>query len=510
MTSLETTDDGNEDNKQQPKIYAKNSMDRFGDDLCALIVSYLTFEDRFRYECVSKQFQRTVFESVVDITLSDRFINKILKRKKIKRQLLTRIVIKFTNIETIDCRGITKKYEKLFESVVDITLSDRFINKILKRKKIKRQLLTRIVIKLTNIETIDCRGITKKYEKLVPEVLQIFRDNCRHLREIYCNLRENSSQTMSSLLALITRIGNFCKEFRIFGSLINGIEPKSESQSLIHCNRLSHLNVISLADVFDSTSRHILAKNLTKFESYYGDQLKGQLSAFVAHNQSLRSLTFRTDLSAFVAHNQSLRSLTFRTDVKTQETLNQMSVQLSRLTQLRDLRLGFELCVDKLSVNESLRTIGLNCKQLQRLTLLLISSPDYSIQLTLDSLGSYHRLKRLQLEYINIDINANPFKHCKRLTHLELILTPKLAKVLENCHQNCSRLQYLYIRDFDNIIDTECLSHISRLPALQTLVIHCYQDIDLSDNDLNAVLSSSPKLKTIEIHVNNEKKFYSK
>ncbi|CAG2123271.1 unnamed protein product, partial [Medioppia subpectinata] len=71
-TSLEATDDGNEDNKQQPKLYAKDSMDRFGDDLFGLILSYLLLEDRFRLECVSKQFQRTVFESVVDMKIDDR------------------------------------------------------------------------------------------------------------------------------------------------------------------------------------------------------------------------------------------------------------------------------------------------------------------------------------------------------------------------------------------------------------------------------------------------------
>ncbi|CAG2110472.1 unnamed protein product [Medioppia subpectinata] len=77
-TSLVTTDDGNEDNRQQIRIYAKNSMDRFGDDLYGLILSYLLIEDRFQCECVSKQFQRTVFESVVDINLSNKFLIKIL------------------------------------------------------------------------------------------------------------------------------------------------------------------------------------------------------------------------------------------------------------------------------------------------------------------------------------------------------------------------------------------------------------------------------------------------
>ncbi|CAG2103259.1 unnamed protein product [Medioppia subpectinata] len=100
MALLDTTDDGNEDNKQQTQIYAKNSMDRFGDDMCALILSYLSFDDRFRYECVSKQFQRTVFESVVDIHIYDRFMNKIMNEMSIDTQLLATIAINPSKVLT--------------------------------------------------------------------------------------------------------------------------------------------------------------------------------------------------------------------------------------------------------------------------------------------------------------------------------------------------------------------------------------------------------------------------
>ncbi|CAG2166439.1 unnamed protein product [Oppiella nova] len=40
------------------QIYSKDSLDRFGDDLCQHLLSYLSFEDRFTYECLSKQWQR--------------------------------------------------------------------------------------------------------------------------------------------------------------------------------------------------------------------------------------------------------------------------------------------------------------------------------------------------------------------------------------------------------------------------------------------------------------------
>ena len=47
------------------KVYAKNSMDRFGDDLSEVILSYLWFEDKIRLECVSKQWRRLVYQQTV-------------------------------------------------------------------------------------------------------------------------------------------------------------------------------------------------------------------------------------------------------------------------------------------------------------------------------------------------------------------------------------------------------------------------------------------------------------
>ena len=55
--------------RYQMKVYSKDSMDRFGDDLTELILSYLTLEDKIRLECVSKQWKRCVFQrqSVIEI-----------------------------------------------------------------------------------------------------------------------------------------------------------------------------------------------------------------------------------------------------------------------------------------------------------------------------------------------------------------------------------------------------------------------------------------------------------
>ncbi|CAG2117504.1 unnamed protein product, partial [Medioppia subpectinata] len=179
-TSLETKDNSNGNNKQ-PQMYAKNSMDRFGDDLCALLLSYLSIKDRFQCECVSKQFQRTVFENAVDITFKDTFIFKTYHRNEFKTRFFTTIARKCPNIQTIDCRGIYKTY----------------------------------VIKF-------------------PHFLDIFRDNCRHLRDIYCDLMPETEQWIHSYGSLITRVRK--------------LEGFSRNL-MLGCKRLSHIEVMSMLNI---------------------------------------------------------------------------------------------------------------------------------------------------------------------------------------------------------------------------------------------------------------------
>ena len=48
----------------------RQSFDRFGDDLCQYLLSFLSFEDTFRCECVSKQWQRLVFNTITELNYS--------------------------------------------------------------------------------------------------------------------------------------------------------------------------------------------------------------------------------------------------------------------------------------------------------------------------------------------------------------------------------------------------------------------------------------------------------
>ncbi len=59
------------------KIYSKYSFDRYGDDMCELILSYLSFEDKIRFECVSTQFCRLVYQKQYELIIDEKFFNKL-------------------------------------------------------------------------------------------------------------------------------------------------------------------------------------------------------------------------------------------------------------------------------------------------------------------------------------------------------------------------------------------------------------------------------------------------
>ena len=89
------------------KVYAKNSFDRFGDDLTELILQYLTFEDKVRLECVSKQWRRYVYikQFVIGMLRDEKLIKSfrnIRKRTKaVPREALELLLKKSPNISRV-------------------------------------------------------------------------------------------------------------------------------------------------------------------------------------------------------------------------------------------------------------------------------------------------------------------------------------------------------------------------------------------------------------------------
>ena len=55
--------------------WSRDSFNRFGDDLSGLLLSYLPFEDKIKFECVAKQWQRLIFIKQIALIIDDNPLN---------------------------------------------------------------------------------------------------------------------------------------------------------------------------------------------------------------------------------------------------------------------------------------------------------------------------------------------------------------------------------------------------------------------------------------------------
>src|ERR1700677_1214256 len=79
----------------------RQSLDRFGDDLCEVLLSFLSLEDRFRCQCVSKQWQRVVYNTQTELLFKCRKL--VSFSAKINDKTFEWILRKCANITRIEC-----------------------------------------------------------------------------------------------------------------------------------------------------------------------------------------------------------------------------------------------------------------------------------------------------------------------------------------------------------------------------------------------------------------------
>jgi hypothetical protein len=182
-------------------------MDRFGDDLCQLLLSYLQLYDCFRCECVSKQWQRLIYTTVYELTIDRELIHKM--------------------------RG---KRNFCDEDFIDISV------------------IAAIIRKCPNIESIEFPDVVsyKLLARQVFETIADLRDNClKRLSRIGCDLYFESQE-----------VGDYY--FHTFGDVITGLDlhrNKCHFKTQL-CPKLKNLIVKSMAQVFTEKDNQLAAKNL--------------------------------------------------------------------------------------------------------------------------------------------------------------------------------------------------------------------------------------------------------
>jgi hypothetical protein len=98
-----------------------NSFERFGDDLCGVLISYLSISDKIRLECVSKQWKSLIYNKQQKIIISCNGNKKDVIDLPINistnKTLFEKLLQKFRFIEEILI--LKPRNNKLFEALID-------------------------------------------------------------------------------------------------------------------------------------------------------------------------------------------------------------------------------------------------------------------------------------------------------------------------------------------------------------------------------------------------------
>ena len=110
-------------------IYSKLSFDRFCDDFCELILSYLSFEEKFRYECVSKQFKRCIYQKQNHLEFTNQLYNKLkrtdlLSNKYIDLDLTESMLKKLPNVNNIFIKTFENQLNTNFVQMIELIINN--------------------------------------------------------------------------------------------------------------------------------------------------------------------------------------------------------------------------------------------------------------------------------------------------------------------------------------------------------------------------------------------------
>ena len=234
---------------QKMCLRSDSFVDRFCDDLSEVILQYLPLKDKLRLECVSKQFQRTVFQKQNEIVFHMNFDGWGCL-DYYEQNLLSLVYLSVNEVlEGIDPQFEVFKscYYKPFESVLKKCPNIQSID--LSRIQINNsqisKLLLQMITKYCN-HLIDFKGISiNSNECESQEFCRKFGQKLRY----FCSAKHNFDLTLFPNIETL-------EEYRVFES--NGTEE------LLQLNPLNHLKKLMIR--INLSEEHLLTKVVQKFQ----------------------------------------------------------------------------------------------------------------------------------------------------------------------------------------------------------------------------------------------------
>ena len=222
------------------QTYSKSSFDRYGDDLCELILGYLSFSDKIRVECVSTQFCRSVYKNQYELSIDDKFFAKL------------------------------KRTDTLGNEWTDIKSFKTFVKKLSSLKRL----------------TIKYNTFWCKFSKFL-QIIELTLKYCKYLNEIEINFIHITDEKANKLFRKfgpkLTKI--------VFSSMENlSFDRTFCINNLNHCVNLQELNIMNIERIFHGKN-NCLVHNLKKVTFLYFNWDIDAIEKFIECNKhSLESV----------------------------------------------------------------------------------------------------------------------------------------------------------------------------------------------------------------------------
>jgi len=396
----------------------RQSFGRFCDDLTQVIISFLPIADKIRLECVSKQFQRLIFNKQFDLTIHPRSTEeKIFSDKLIK--------------EFKECKSFNDYIivdEKAFESVLK---KFKFINKIW-------------------IYSAKNNGT----------VLQLITKYCNYLKVIKFDFRKIGKRSLA-------QFGQKCGQKLRFIYFLGEISSENYKKLMKFCPNVEKVYDININVLIDS---EISLKKLIEIESLKGIDSKEVMEKLVDNNKkTLNKLHIdlleskdNNNLLLQVSRLEKLEDLGFEylTNEQTgQSFAHNLKTIAIKCTKIKRFHMTERNHGSSISANLVYQILDV-IKYFSQIKIIDLSFPENN---------QHFR-----------EISSKLFKECKQLTRLSLSYPKFNETFFENIDLYLPQLTYLYLnfnkRYIDIDIRDEDMHSLAKLSKLRALSLDCCFD----------------------------------
>jgi hypothetical protein len=399
--------------------YSKDSFDRFGDDLCELLLSYLRVEQKLFYECVSKQWKTLIFN----------------KQQKLSINLFP------------------LKESTAHQNIGYISLSnDNSLKELVKKFAFITEL---------SINTINC------------QILDIITNNCLHLKKIELNL-DHCSHWIEGKNFNLTQFGRNCGQKLEFIQIKQSSEVIKLKELLLFTPNLKkvYINYVNKDFKFYPIKEYSI--------SPFSEEFLQKLQEICFMYSSFDEL--KTFSDKYHKQIKKI-GITFAPVLQSpNDGINNALIELSRFECLESLVLNINnRNYSNYAISSGLKLIADNCKKLNHLEIFMdqnnISGKIFEL------LKETKALEKLIITINDQNFGPNfssveYLKNCKNLKYLKLDFKGFGNDILEDIDLYLPNLTHFLFINPMNVLPEKTLHNLTKLKNLSHIDIDSYSLCD--------------------------------